>query len=705
MSSSGPESSARRRALALLAALTVALAGAAWMRRPQLGVTTGLTAPDDPLVALDREVTDEFGLTRPVVFVVVARDGNVWTEAGLAKIVALTRDVLALPGVLPTDVISLASPNMRDVRSLDSALEQTYLMAEVPRGEAAIAALRRRVDGDPNYGGQLVSRDGAAALVVANFLPEASDATIAAAALATRARHIDATVDVVVTGAPVAAALVEESVVPSLLPFLVAALLGVAVLAWSAGTRTSVAVACAGGLAIAWGLAVLVVAGRLALPWSLFGLATGGLIAALLAVSPSLVSVRRAAGVAAPPVAAGVVLALAVAPPASALGGALAIGAACGVAVGILARMAFGLDRRLAPEERASDAERSGWLRLACFTAIALAWLGTLSSHAAFGVAGYGERFLPAQARGALDAMRRHFPPPTTFVVRLRGAPGFVSDPALLSAMDGVVGEMRAVPGVRSAQSLADIVKLVHRSFNDDDPEFFALPEDRGLVARYLALAYSPGFRRFVDRGLSRTALWVYADGDDPATLERVHERLREALARHPAPGAELDPISGDGALALRMARTGWQIASGTALAAAVLALVAALTAGAGALRTARDVLAAALSSLLVGAGIAAWLGLALDLVVLPLLACVALTGGVVAVLARERAAAAPIARLGAGLAVAALPLALAPFGAARVLVPLLVTPLAALAAVIAVAGAGRVAVAPDEAARVSVTP
>ncbi|MEW6272308.1 MAG: hypothetical protein AB1689_23750, partial [Thermodesulfobacteriota bacterium] len=221
----------------LLAVVTVLLVAGAWLRRPGLTVATGLLAPDDPLVVLDGEIASEFGLTRPLVFVVVARSGNVWTRPGLAKVAALTRDVLALPGVFPTDVVSLASPNMRDLRASEATLEPVYLMAEVPGSEEEIVALRRRVDADPNYGGQLVSLDGSAALVVANFLPHVPDETIASAALALRARHDDEVASVLVTGAPVLGPMVRDAAARALLPFVVALLLGGTVLALRSGPR------------------------------------------------------------------------------------------------------------------------------------------------------------------------------------------------------------------------------------------------------------------------------------------------------------------------------------------------------------------------------------------------------------------------------------------------------------------------------------
>lgn len=685
----------RGRAGALLLAVTAALGVAAAVRWPRLEVAAGLTRPNDALAALDREITDEFGLARPVVFVVVAREGTIWTRGGLAKVVALTREVLTLPGVIATDVVSLASPNMRELRLADGALEPAYLMVDVPPDDAAIAILRSRVDADPNYGGNLVSRDGRAALVVASFLPGVPDHAIAAAALATRARHDDALAAVHVTGGPVLLPEAGAALGAAAGRVGVAALLGAALLLVAAGPGPTLGAAAAALVAVAWGAAALVAWGTVLLPWSAYGVATGGLLAAVCALVPLPLHARSLAALVAPALAAALVLALALDAPAAALGVALAIAAVGGPVAG--AAVAAGAGVAPSPREAPAPAtDRPLWLRFACLAAIALAWLGALGLDASFGLAGYGERYLPPAARSGLDALRRHFPPPSTFVVRLRGEPGFVAEPAVLNAMHAVAAELRRDPGVRSVQSLADLVQLVHRAFRDDDPAHrapkdddparLALPDDRGLIARYLTLAYSPGFRRFVDRGLSRTALWVYVEDDDPATLERVHARLAAALAAQPLPGVAIDPVSGDGALAVEMAHDGWRLAAATALAAGLLAAVAALAAGGSPLAVALDVLAGALGALLVGAGLAGWLGLALDLVVLPLLACAVLLGGAVALLSRVAGSGPRLAAFGTALAVASLPLATAPLGALRALVPLLVAPLAALASLATVA-------------------
>jgi hypothetical protein len=146
-----------KRALLALAAVAATLAaGAAASRLAPRAPDLTLVPRDDPAVVLDREVAAQFGFENPVAWVLEARSGTVWTPRLLERLAALTDDVRRIPGVVGPDVIGLASPNMRDLRVTAEGLEPTYLMGEVPKTAEAVAALRRRIDADPNYAGTLV---------------------------------------------------------------------------------------------------------------------------------------------------------------------------------------------------------------------------------------------------------------------------------------------------------------------------------------------------------------------------------------------------------------------------------------------------------------------------------------------------------------------------------------------------------------------
>ena len=66
------------------------------------------------------------------------------------------------------------------------------------------------------------------------------------------------------------------------------------------------------------------------------------------------------------------------------------------------------------------------------------------------------------------------------------GEPEGVADPEYLAKLDEFVKWVETLPEVNHASSLADIMKRLNKSFHDDDPAYYRLPESRELAAQYL---------------------------------------------------------------------------------------------------------------------------------------------------------------------------------------------------------------------------
>jgi len=614
---SGSESRRRGRFLAFLL-LLLATAGVAWAIVPRdlaSRVSLSLIPPDDPDVRLDAEIESEFGMENPIVWIVEARSGTVWTPPMLERIATLTRETFTIPGVIATDVVSLASPNLRDLRLTDDGLEPVYLMDEVPTRRETLDALRERVDHDPNYAGTLTTLDGRAAMVVANFTNDVDSREVGQAALALRDRFRDGQADVHVVGAPVLLIAARGVLRALALPAAISLLAMVALPALALGIRRWATVLLASLLACVWMALAVVAAGIAVLPWMAFAMPATVALAAITAARCTVPGARaRSYALPAAALLAGsAACALVAGPPAAALGFAGVAGALCALAAGVAAA-------GIVNGQPAVRAPQGGPVRrrrvLACaLIAGGIAIAGVARLRVSLPLAGYGVRYLPAAATTDLRALARLFPPPTMLAIRARGESGFVADPEVLTAMDALGAAAGADPAVRQTQSLADVVKLVNRAFHEGRPEFATIPDDRGLNARYLTLAYSPGFRRFVDRALDRTILWVQVASDRAADLARVRARLEAQLRARPLPGAEVDLMGGDGAVVLVMARQARRLALGGCALALMLALGAAIAAGwRSGLRTVLvGVLAAA-----VGAGLLGWLGFAIDLISLP---------------------------------------------------------------------------------------
>jgi hypothetical protein len=596
--------SARRLgAAALLIGAALACAASLAWHPPVWG---SLTPADPPEQRLDEEVTRQFGMELPIVWIVEARTGTVWSADVLERLQALTRAVFTLPGVMAPDVVSVASPNVREVRVTEGGLAPRYLMGEVPRDAAGIAALRARVDEDPMLRGNLVSLDGRAALVAANFRPDVDRAALGRAALALRDRFRDDVIQVWTVGAPPlavsAVASLRARLPLALAGCLAAALAGVVLCSVRrvvAALSAATAVAAAAGAAASWSGANL--------PWG--ALSAAGALGITTVIGLHGAWPARAAALLALAQALALAVTAALAPPLLCpFFTALAVGVLLAPHAVTWARVALAV----AGDERP---RRWAWPSHVVALVVAGAALGAVRLDLRLDQFGYGRRYLPPPARADLEALARRFPPPASFAVRVRGNAGFVTRPEVLAAFEQVTATARRDPAVTSATSLADLVKRVHRAFNDDRPEFERLPDEPGLVGRYLALAYSPGFRRFVDRPLAATAIWVSAGSPAPAEVAGVHRTLVDALAAHPVPGAATDPPAGDAMEVLRASRTAAALARG--------GVIALLLAGVGFLPVVGGVAAAhavavAALSTAAAAGCLGWLGAALDLVTLP---------------------------------------------------------------------------------------
>jgi hypothetical protein len=541
-----------------------------------------------------------------VVWIVAGRAGTVWSRDVLERLQALTHAVFTIPGVIAPDVVSLASANLRDVRVTDGELTPVYLLGDLPRDANAMRALRRRVDTDPLLRGSLVSLDGRAAMVVANFRADADAATIAAHALALRDRFRDDVTHTWVTGAPVLALTAPASIKRSAprIAGVMLVLIGIGMALIGVRRVLAAALAC---LTVGMMTAAVASAGfEATLPWSVLAAVPTGLAAASLAAAPSWPTPMCLALLGLGPTFPMWMLATGddlLRPFALAL----AAGFLVGPLVALLLRRVF----VIVPEARRAALPSH---------VVALFVLGT-----SFGIArleldlhpfGLGLRYLPAAAADDLGALARHFPPPTTFAVRIHGDPGVVARPEVLRALERITATTGGDPAVQSATSLADLVRRVHKTFNDERPEFDRIPDDRALISRYLALAYSPGFRRYVDRPLATTAIWIMVRRSASlADVRRVHDTLSNALWSRPIPTGLFDPPAGDGVALLRYA---W--AAEALVRAAIAALV--ITAGLCVLVIPAAQVGcaclAATAALLATIGMLGWMGLALDLFTIP---------------------------------------------------------------------------------------
>ncbi len=217
------------------AALAVAFAAAGLPRLELRADGRSLAPPGDPTVVHDAEVRRHFGLRDPCLVVLeTARAGGAYAPAALRRLQGLTAALAALPGIGGDNVVSLATE--RGDRVYPNTLTFRPLLDPLPTTPARRADLLSTIAAIPALQGTLVSADGRAVAVVVGVPPRGDRGAIYRRLLAAAAPFAAAGDRITVVGAPVAEALLGESIRRDLALLLPLSALAIAAVLW-AGCR------------------------------------------------------------------------------------------------------------------------------------------------------------------------------------------------------------------------------------------------------------------------------------------------------------------------------------------------------------------------------------------------------------------------------------------------------------------------------------
>ena len=131
----------------------------------------------DRFAQLNREIAGHFGGANSVSIEVAAVHGTIYTPDNLATVKSITDALYLVKGIIPYAVRSIAT---LDARKLDlqgigtdqEVLTDTPLMPQYPKSAAEAAAIGTGARSNPLIDGVLVSKDGTAALILADFRSE-----------------------------------------------------------------------------------------------------------------------------------------------------------------------------------------------------------------------------------------------------------------------------------------------------------------------------------------------------------------------------------------------------------------------------------------------------------------------------------------------------------------------------------------------------
>jgi predicted RND superfamily exporter protein len=102
-------------------------------------------------------------------------------------------------------------------------------------------------------------------------------------------------------------------------------------------------------------------------------------------------------------------------------------------------------------------------------------------------------------------------------------------DPEVLSLIDSMQAELETHPEVGASFAITDYLKRMHRVMHEDDPNFYAIPENQDLVAQYLLLYEMSGdpdnLTRVVDYNYRDANVTVQLKSDSSAVMDEIIER------------------------------------------------------------------------------------------------------------------------------------------------------------------------------------
>jgi hypothetical protein len=589
--------------LLVCAGITAILASAAARVRVYVDIDANLPA-GHPYVEAEREIQAQFGGRNMMALAVRTRRSSIWSPEGLSLLVSLTRDVAALPDVVEANVLSLASPKVKDVRGTGDGFEALPILAEPPSDATGVEAVRQAFERNRSMLGPLVTEDGSAAAIFFEFADGVSDEEAHRRVTGLLEKVRAPGFELFVTGRPMFGYSFTQNARGTGRNFLLATAAIMVTLWLSFGSVQGMLVPIGTGLlSTVWGLGAMGLAGAHMDGWNavtpvlILAIGAGHSVQILkryyeeyeklAGVSDLRERSRRAVVesgrrtgpvmLVAGSVAAGGFASLAVFG-IPAIGG-FGLFAALGVLSAVVLEMTFvpAARTRLPPPPplHPSGAPIDRWLdafgRALRLPAVRLgvygATAGVLVASALFATRieinnSFRDYLGPEDpARVGSEVLERELGGIVPcFVLVEGGKENALQDPELLGWIAALEEELRRVESVRLVLSLADVVKRLHRAMHGDDPSYDRIPESRNLVAQYLLLyslsADPEDFSRFVAPDYSRGVVRATLRSDQTRDVETAVEAIEAFVRRYPAPAGAKVRIGGMGPVSLALDQT-----------------------------------------------------------------------------------------------------------------------------------------------------
>jgi len=554
----------RHRVAVIITVLLVTAALATQLRYLHLEIRRRANLPEGhPYVQIQNRISDLFGGEAVAIIGVVANRGDIFTVATLGRIWRITQELLDTPGVVERGLLSIASPYVKAVvPGADGMMDIHPLMDGPPTTAEEIDRLRHAIQEDKLFRGNLVSADGTAAVIVADFDDRLTDVAIAKRINEIIEPERDPTVTIALAGAPILRAELARytAMIGILFPI---AVLVIGLVHYEA-FRTLQAMflpLVTALLSVVWALGIMGLVGEPMDTWSaitpvvILAVAAGHAVQILkryyeeyARLGDSNEAVVRSM------TAVGPVMLIAGLIASAGFGSLMTFGItsvrvfglllASGILSALVIEMTFTpACRSLLPAPKLREIRREGQTRWLDRLLEGLAGLVIAQPRTVLGVgvfvifiAAIGtfrievdnsfRTLFPASSHVRKDdaLLNEKLPGTASLRILIEGnRENVIQQPEVLKAMSDLEAFMEKDPNLGGVTSITDHVKRMHQAMNNGDPAFYAIPDNPRLIAQYLLL-YSAstgpdGLSAFVDstyqraviRGLSKTDVADFA--------------------------------------------------------------------------------------------------------------------------------------------------------------------------------------------------
>jgi predicted RND superfamily exporter protein len=116
-----------------------------------------------------------------------------------------------------------------------------------------------------------------------------------------------------------------------------------------------------------------------------------------------------------------------------------------------------------------------------------------------------------------------------------------IKDPGVLKGMERLQAFLETQPDVGKTQSMVDLMKRMNQAMHADDKADYALPESQELVAQYLFLYSLSGdpqdFDSLVDNDYRRATVWAFIKNDSTTNADVIAKKAQAIIDESFPPG------------------------------------------------------------------------------------------------------------------------------------------------------------------------